>query len=259
MLALPQRGRPAVDSRSTARRPGRLEAAARRRWLRLRHRGDAVECPCCGRRWAAFAADWNRPGAVCPGCGSHERHRALWLYLRDEVGVGERPLEMLHFAPEHALDMNLSGIEGLRRITADLDGEGVDRAVDITAMPFADASFDAVVCSHVLEHVGDDRAAMRELRRVLRPGGWAAVMVPIDPSLPATYEDASIVDPGDRERAFWQHDHVRLYSPDIAERLRQAGLAVRAVAIVDALPAGAADRYGLLEDETVFHCVRPTP
>lgn len=202
-------------------------------------------------------ADWNRPGAICPGCGAHERHRALWLYLRDELNVGGQPLDMLHFAPEHALHVNLARLPRLRRTTADLDGEGVDRAVDITAMPFEEASFDAIVCSHVLEHVADDHAAMSEMRRVLRPGGWAVVMVPIDGSRETTYEDATVVTPAERERAFWQHDHVRLYALDIAERLRKTGFEVRSERVVETLPAGAARRYGLLPDETVFHCVRP--
>jgi len=250
--------RPGVDSRSTARRRGRLAAAVRRRWIRLRHRGEEVECPCCGRRWAAFAADWNRPDAVCPGCGAHERHRALWLYLRDRVQVGRGPTDLLHFAPEHGLSVALAGLPLVRRVTADLDGHRVDVAVDITAMPFVDASFDAILCSHVLEHVEDDRTAMAELARVLRPGGWALVMVPIDSARAETYEDPAIVGEEARERAFWQHDHVRLYAPDIAERLRDAGLEVDPVRIVDSLPAGAAARYGLLPDDTVFHCVRPS-
>ncbi len=250
-------GRPSVDSRSTARRRGRVEAALWRRWIRLRHRGDAVECPCCGRRWAAFAADWNRPSAVCPGCGAHERHRALWLYMRDRLQVGHERIEMLHFAPEHAISRNLSALERVERVTADLDGTGVDVAEDIERLSFADESFDAILCSHVLEHVADDRAAMAELRRALRPGGWALVMVPLDGGAARTYEDETITSPAERERAFWQHDHVRLYAPDIADRLRAAGLEVEAVRIAGSLPADAVTRHGLLPDETVFHCVRP--
>jgi len=251
--------RPTLDSRSSSRRRGRLEAAIHRRWVRLRWRGDAVQCPCCDRRWAAFVPDWNRPDAICPGCGSHERHRALWLHLRDRAGVGERPLRMLHFAPEHALDRRLEPLPELERVTCDLDGGGVDVAADITALPFEDACFDAVLCSHVLEHVDDDRAAMAELARVLRPGGWLVVLVPIDHDRRRTYEDAGVTEPSERERAFWQHDHMRLYAPDIADRLRAAGLDVSPERPAQRLPAADNARYGLMESETIFHCTRPAP
>ena len=233
-----------------------MAAAVHRRWVRFRHRGNAVQCPCCGATWAAFVADWNRPHAICPGCGVHERHRALWLYLRDRMRLGEEGerLELLHFAPEHGLRQRLAALPRVRLVTADLDPAGVDVQADITALPFPDASFDAVLCSHVLEHVGDDRAAMAEIARVLRPAGWALVLVPLDLTRAETYEDPSITTPADREREFWQHDHERLYALDIADRLEAAGLSVRTERVVDHLPAGAARRHGLVEDETVFHC-----
>jgi len=225
--------------------------------VRARWRGDAVQCPCCGRTWAAFVPDWNRPDAICPGCGAHERHRALWLHLRDRAAVGEGPLRMLHFAPEHALDRRLELLPELERVTCDLDRGGVDVAADITALPFRDASFDAVLCSHVLEHVEDDRTAMAELARVLRPGGWLVVLVPIDHDRRHTYEDPSVTEPSERERAFWQHDHVRLYAPDIAVRLRAAGLDVSTERPAQRLSAGDRARCGLMESETIFHCTRP--
>jgi SAM-dependent methyltransferase len=249
--------RPTLDSRPSAPRPGRVAAALRRRWVRWRHRGDAVECPCCGRRWAAFAADWNRPNAICPGCGSHERHRALWLYLDHCLHVGEADISLLHFAPEHALRGRLAALGRVRLTTADLEQEDVDVRADITALPFDDRAFDAILCSHVLEHVHDDRAAMRELRRVLRPGGWALVMVPLDLTRRETFEDDSITSPEERERAFLQDDHVRLYAPDLADRLSEAGFDVRAEPIAGVLPPGSVERHGLVKDDVVFRCTRP--
>jgi SAM-dependent methyltransferase len=234
-----------------------LRGAVARRIRRARLRGDAVQCPCCGRTWSAFAAAWNRPDAICPGCGAHERHRGLWLYLRDRLQLGREPLRLLHFAPEYALRGPIEALERLDYVTADLDPDGVDVQLDITEMPFDDRAFDAIVCSHVLEHVADDRAAMSELARVLRPGGWLLVLVPLDPSREHTYEDPAVQAPEAREREFLQSDHVRLYAHDIADRLRDAGLSVREERLVSTLPDGAVARHGLLADETVFHCTVP--
>ena len=217
-----------------------------------------MECPCCGRTWSAFAPDWNRPNAICPGCGAHERHRALWLYLRDRLALGSEPLRLLHFAPEHALRGQIEALDVIEYVTADLDPVGVDVQLDITDMPFDDAEFNAIVCSHVLEHVPDDRAAMVELARVLHPDGWLLVLVPLDLGRERTHEDPAVRSPQEREREFLQHDHVRLYAPDIADRLGEAGFEVRVERPAAALSAAAVARFGLLSDEIVFHCTRPS-
>jgi len=228
-----------------------LRGALGRNLRRLRLRGDAVECPCCGRTWSAFADDWNRPEALCPGCGAHERHRAQWLYLSRALDLGGAPLRLLHFAPEYAVRGLIEARSRIDYVTADLDPSGVDVAADITELPFADGEFGAILCSHVLEHVEDDRAAMAELARVLSPGGWLLVLVPLDETRTTTYEDPAITSPEDRKREFLQHDHVRLYAPDIAERLAGAGLAVQALRMTDRFPAG---RYGLIPSDVIFHC-----
>jgi len=234
-----------------------LRGALARRIRRVRLRGDAVECPCCGRTWSAFAPAWNRPDAICPGCGAHERHRGLWLYLRDRLELGREPLRLLHFAPEYALRGPIDALQGIDYVTADLDPAGVDVQLDIADMPFGDDSFDAIICSHVLEHVPDDRSAMAELSRVLRPGGWLLILVPLDPHRERTHEDPAVRTPEDREREFLQRDHVRLYAPDIADRLREAGLTVRMDRLAEVLSDRAVARHGLLADETVFHCTVP--
>jgi SAM-dependent methyltransferase len=235
-----------------------LRGAVSRRIRRLRHRGDAVQCPCCGREWGSFAPAWNRAGAICPGCGSHERHRALCLYLSERTPLGDEPMSLLHFAPEYALRGRMEATPGLRYVTADLDPRGVDVRVDITAMPFEDGAFDAILCSHVLEHVPDDRAAMSELRRVLRPGGWALVLVPLDLARESTHEDAGVTSPEDRVREFGQHDHVRMYSADIAGRLEDAGLLVAADRFVEELGEERRRRHGLLTQDLIFRCERPS-
>lgn len=232
----------------------RLRAGVRRRLETARHRGDAVECPLCGGRFDSFKPAWNRAAAICWRCGAHERHRFTWLFLASRPALLERAGSLLHFAPEHALERRLRAQAELRYVTTDLDPAKGELELDLTALDLPDAAFDAVLCSHVLEHVPDDASAMRELRRITAPGGWALVMVPIDQDRATTYEDPSILAPADRERAYWQHDHVRLYAPDVADRLTDAGFAVERVRASEALGAEAVRRHGLLPDEELHLC-----
>ena len=167
-------------------------------------------------------------------------------------------MSLLHFAPEYALRGRMEVVPGLRYVTADLDPEGVDVQLDITAMPFEDGSFDAILCSHVLEHVADDRAAMSELHRVLMPGGWALVLVPLDASRKTTYEDFSVTAPEDRVREFGQHDHVRMYAQDIVRRLEGAGFDVLTDRFVEELGDERRRRHGLLTEDLIFRCTRPS-
>ena len=237
--------------------PQRIAPAVRRRVDILRHRGSAVECPLCGSRFDRFKAAWNRPDALCWHCGSHERHRAQWLLLTRRPELLRDIRSLLHFAPEWTMRERLAPLaaeRGLRYVTADLDPAGVDRQLDLNALALPDDAFDAVMCSHVLEHVPDDATAMRELRRVTAGGGWCLVMVPLDLTRAETYEDPSVVTPEAREREFLQHDHVRLYAPDIADRLRAAGFDVEVIRPATDLGPDAVRRAGLLESDWMFLC-----
>jgi SAM-dependent methyltransferase len=177
-------------------------------------------------------------GGLCPRCRSHPRHRAIVLLLeRGELPRGR----LLHFAPEPLFDRFFAERREFDRVTADLYAPA-DLRLDITQMDLPDESFELILCSHVLEHVPDDRAAMAELRRVLRPGGLCLVLTPYRSDRP-TYEEPSITEPLDRMVAFGQQDHVRIYGSDLAERLRGAGFEVE-----DRTPAE------LFESETVERC-----
>jgi SAM-dependent methyltransferase len=230
----------------------RLVDAARLRAATARHRGDAVRCPVCEHSFDAFKDDWNRPGALCWRCGSHERHRTQWLLLERRPELLRDARSLLHFSPEWCIRRHLQARTDLRYVTADLNPAGVDLKLDVTDLELADSSFDAILCSHVLEHVPDDGAAMRELRRVTAPGGFCLVMVPLALDRARTYEDPAITSPEARERAFLQHDHVRLYARDIEGRLRAAGFAVEVVDMHAELGAEQAARYRLLASDLIF-------
>ncbi|HEX8204491.1 MAG TPA: class I SAM-dependent methyltransferase [Solirubrobacteraceae bacterium] len=232
----------------------RVRDAVRRRVEWRRHRGDAVRCPVCERSWDRFKDDWNRPDALCWRCGSHERHRAQWLLFERRPTLLGDATRLLHFAPEWCLRRRLSRLRGLDYVTGDLDPSGVDLRLDVTALDLPDGAFDAVICSHVLEHVEDDATAMRELRRITAPGGWCLVLVPLDTERERTYEDASITSPEARLAAFRQPDHVRLYAPDVEQRLAAAGFAVEVIRPTTDLPADAARRARLLESDWLFLC-----
>ena len=187
--------------------------------------GGIFHCPVCGgryRRFLPFGLDGRR-NARCPGCGSLERHRFLWLWLRDEYRLLRRRLRVLHVAPEPCIRDALAANTALRYESVDMFDPAADRAADLTALPFASNEFEVAICSHVLEHVTDDGAAMAELHRVLTPGGRAAVMVPIDMKRARTYEDPAIDTAAGRNEAFGHPYHVRICGADYPDRLRRAG------------------------------------
>jgi SAM-dependent methyltransferase len=134
-------------------------------------------------------------------------------------------------------------------------GPEVTQLGDVTALPLESSSFDALICIHVLEHVVDDRAAIAELFRVLRPGGWALITVPLRLDR-RTHEDPSVTDPKERERQFGERSHVRFYGVDLLDRLRAAGFTLRLDPASEIDPATRA-RHGLRDDENVLHCLRP--
>jgi SAM-dependent methyltransferase len=238
-----------------------LRTGLRRRADMFAHRGDAVFCPACGHSFARFKDAWNRPDALCWRCGAHERHRALALLLGRRPELLDVTRGLLHFAPEWCIsqlvDPRINPALTYRYVSTDLDPVGVDLPMDITDMTaVGDGEFDAVICSHVLEHVPDDRAAMLELARITAPGGWCLIMVPLDAGAASSYEDSAITDPAERVRAFGQHDHVRLYGLDVADRLTAAGLTVERISPQEAFP-DELDRCRLLGADLMWLC-RPS-
>jgi SAM-dependent methyltransferase len=238
--------------------PPRYRATLRWHLVPLLYRGDKVECPCCEGRFRKFLPGaW--PNSVCPRCGCLKRHRELWVLLRDRLDVVEGDCTILHFAPESILQKRLKALPNVRYVSADLDARDAMLRFDITNIPFPDASFDHVLCSHVLEHVPEDRAAMREIFRMLRRGGRAVVCVPIDHNRAATYEEPAITSPKEREQAFGQRDHVRIYGRDFQARLEDAGFSVtldRHARELEESGDPDFERYGFSGHENIYVCTK---
>ncbi|MBT5413240.1 MAG: methyltransferase domain-containing protein [Rhodospirillaceae bacterium] len=213
-----------------------------------------VECPICGNRagrFLPFGLD-NRPNVQCPTCGSVERHRILWLYLAGQTDFMTRPARVLHTAPESCMEGRFRELHGDGYVGVDRFSAGADVETDIKALPFEEGRFDIVLSSHVLEHIRNDRPAIRELGRVLRPGGWAVVMVPYDPDNP-TYEDSSIDTPEGRLAAFGHPFHFRVYGNDLPARLSEAGLDAKVLATKDLFDAETRRRFRL-NNNHLLHC-----
>lgn len=223
------------------------------------YRGNRFECPNCRGRFRLFlpfGAEGAavRPYARCPRCQSLERHRLLWLYLRERTDLLTAKRSVLHFAPEFFFQQKFSRLPNLHYVAADLNPIMGMQRMDVTAIPCEDATFDVVLCNHVLEHVPDDRRAMREIFRVLKPGGWAILQTPFEADRAQTYEDPSITSPAARIAAFGQEDHVRIYGRDYKDRLEEAGFEVIVDSYTRDMNEAERARYGLMAEEDVFMC-----
>jgi SAM-dependent methyltransferase len=227
--------------------------------LRVIERGKARFCPCCQtslRRFKPYGLDVPRPEAMCGVCGCVERDRLMHLFICQETDLFDgQPKKLLHFAPEVSMRSLFQSANYIDYLSADLADVSAMVKMDITDIPYPDSTFDAIYCSHVLEHVTDDRKAMRELFRVLKAGRWAILHVPITANV--TFEDPSITDSKERERVFGQFDHVRRYGPDYVDRLVDGGFSVEVHMFAQKLGAETARRFGLVFDESVFLCRKP--
>ncbi|HRJ28192.1 MAG TPA: class I SAM-dependent methyltransferase [Cyclobacteriaceae bacterium] len=211
-----------------------------------------VKCPCCGWTGPRFLHHGleRRPNSRCPKCDSLERFRLYYLYLKKTLPA-DKPIRVLHFAPEKIISKVFMSYPNVDYLSVDINPAKAMQKEDITNLSFADHSFDLIFCSHVLEHIPDDRKAMREIKRVLKPDGLAILLVPIMDSykgrkIEKTYEDFSITDPKQREMAFGQHDHVRIYARDFNERLEEAGFNVTIDKFVESLSIHDVERYALM-------------
>jgi SAM-dependent methyltransferase len=196
-----------------------------------------------------------RENALCPNCLSLERHRLLWLFLKEKTNLFTDKIDFLHIAPEQCFIHRFGKLKNLNYITADIESPLAKVKMDIHKIPFKDNTFDAVMCNHVLEHAEDDIKAMEEVHRVLKTGGWAILQVPfMGKNLDRTFEDPNISTPSEREKVYGQNDHVRTYGKDYPERLRKAGFSVTEDRFVMGLPKDQIKKYVLPHDEVIYYC-----
>lgn len=224
----------------------------------LFYRGNKVECPVCNHHFSKFLPYGRvnaRPNALCPNCLALERHRLMWLYLREKTNFFEPGKKVLHVAPEICFIDRFEKLHGENYITADIESPLAKVKMDIHQIPFEANTFDVAFCNHVMEHVADDIKAMSELHRVLKPGGWAIIQIPFFQPVPeVTFQDDSITDPKERERMYGQDDHVRLFGKDYPKRLAQGGFVVEENTFIHQLSPAMVSRYALPKDEIIYVC-----
>ena len=222
----------------------------------LAYRGRGRECPVCGshyRRFMPYGYVTSREDALCPHCLSLERHRMIWLWLKESSNLFDGYPRLLHIAPEVSLMRHFKRHyrDNKNYITADLESPLADLHFDVQSIPLGDESVDVIICNHLLEHVEDDRRAMTELYRILKRGGWGIMLVPEDRGRATTFEDDTITDPEERTRIFGQYDHRRIYGRDYDERLTTAGFRVKRIAYNELLSAEQRQRYAIGTDDLI--------
>jgi SAM-dependent methyltransferase len=190
------------------------------------------------------------PNRLCPRCGSLQRYRALKLYLEPLIAESAQQRRIVcEVAPKPCFRNWIRAVPHLHYVGVDLASKEADVLTDVTQLALADRCVDIVVCLHVLEHVRNDRAAIAELCRAIRPGGFGLFMVPMRG--PTTVEDPN-VPPEHRERVFGQADHVRFYGADFVERFRLDGYRAEMLDILTLFPQPTIQKNALLGDDRFF-------
>jgi SAM-dependent methyltransferase len=220
------------------------------------YRGNKVECPVCEKHFNKFLPYGyvkQRDNVLCPYDLTLERHRLMWYYLKNETDFFTNPkIDVLHIAPEQCFYSLFRNQKNLNYLTGDLESPLADLHFDLHQIPLEDNKFEVIFCNHVLEHVEDAKKCMCELFRVMKPGGYGIFQVPQDFSREKTYEDSSIVTPQEREKHFWQYDHVRLFGMDYPDWLRSVGFEIIEYNPKIKLNKELFERYRLMKNEILY-------
>lgn len=223
------------------------------------YRGDRFTDPIDGKSYSSFLPygyQNQRENVLAPGTLSLERHRLLWLYLCD-TDFFKKDIKLLHFAPEQAFYKRFKNQKNINYTTTDIESPLASVHADICNLPFEDNKYDVILCNHVLEHIQDDQKAIKELYRVMKPGGWGIFQIPLDMGRKTSFQDDSITDPKERTEIFGQYDHVRVYGMDYFDKLRSAGFQVEELLFQKKLSPEQVKRYGLNPNELLPVCRKP--
>jgi len=229
-------------------------------WVfRIWYRGDKVYCPVCESYFRTFLPYGvnGRENVLCPICLSLERHRLLWMHLKEDGSFFEAPLKVLHVAPEQCFLKRFRELKNLDYTTADLESPIADIHFDLHDIPLEDDQYDLFICNHVLEHVEDYKRVLQEVMRILKPGGKAIMQVPLDYDRHTTFEDPSITRPSDREKYFGQKDHLRVFGLDYPDIIRKQGFQVEELDYVSLLGEDRVSRYRLDPREILYISTKP--
>lgn len=208
------------------------------------------------RKFLPYGYENQRDNVLSPSTLSLERHRLLWLYLKNETDFFSAPKKVLHFAPEQAFYKRFRNQKNLDYTTTDLNSPLADVKADICNLPFKDEEFDVIFCNHVLEHIPDDTKAMQELYRILKKGGMGIFQIPQDLSREKTFEDNSITDRKERAKIFGQYDHVRIYGRDYFDKLRSVGFRVVEEDYTKKITPELVEKYRLAPGEIIPICFK---
>jgi SAM-dependent methyltransferase len=217
-------------------------------------KGNKFTDPIDGKSFKTFLPygyGTQRNNVLSPSTLSLERHRLLWLYLKNDTDFFTAKKRVLHFAPEQAFYKRFRRMTNLDYVTTDLNSPLADVKADICNLPFKDNEFDIILCNHVLEHIPDDAKAMHELYRVLKPNGMAILQIPQDLNRAVTFEDDTITDKKERAKIFGQYDHVRIYGRDFFNKLRSVGFKVEEINYTSKLSQVEIEKYCLAKDEII--------
>tara|TARA_B100000287_G_scaffold184948_1_gene174889 strand:+ start:2844 stop:3608 length:765 start_codon:yes stop_codon:yes gene_type:complete len=226
-------------------------------FIRIYLSGNRYTDPIDGRSFRSFIPyGYNnvRKNALSPSTYSLERHRMLWLYLKNETDIFTKKIRLLHFAPEPAFHKIFKNCNNISYDTIDLNSPLAEIKADICDLPIENDTYDYILCNHVLEHIDDDIKAMRELYRVLKKGGIGIFQIPIDVERKNTFEDPSITSPKQRNKIFGQYDHVRIYGMDYFDRLKSVGFSVNQIYYGEKLSEEEIFKYCLSKNEIIPVC-----